>query len=602
MAANGFITTAELNFDTYKSNLKQYLSSQAVFNDYNFEGSNFSVLLDILAYNTYLNAFYLNMVGSEMFLDTAQLPESVTSHAKELNYTPSSRSSSKSVVTLTVAAASTSGNASYITVPKNYKLSTTLDGKTYVFSTPQSYTIARTGSLGFVSSNVEIYEGKVTSEYFTEANTASTKTRYILSSSNVDISSVDVKIRSSVSTPATLLYPYNRSYDLYGLTPTTNNYFIQGYGQNKYEVVFGNGVSGRSLTPGNIVQITYRDSSGDVADNAKTFKAIDNLQNDLGQTIAANLVRVSTVLTSSSGSERESVDSIKFNAPRYYTTQNRAITTEDYTSLIKINFPAIEAVSVYGGETANPKQYGKVVIVLKPFGTDVASDLTKESIKNYLLTRMPLGITPVFTNPDSFYVSINTTVYYNPTITSKQSSDIRSAVISTISSFSSTNLQNFNENLRFSKLVTAIDAADTSIVSNDTIIQMIKRLTPTINTSYSTVVNFNNAIYPTTSITDASVNSSTFYIDVDGVTTAANIKDDGSGVLYLVTSNTKTSIGSVDYATGEIIITNLTVVSYTNYISLYAYTATQQDILTSGNQIFTIDTADVNINVETALN
>lgn len=595
MAATGFITTAELNFDTYRANLKTYLQSQAQFKDYNFEGSNFAVLLDVLAYNTYMNAFYMNMIGSEMFLDTATLFESAYSHAKELNYTPSSRSSSAAVVTITLTGLSST--AAYVTIPKNYRISTKINNKNYLFATQEAHTISRT--TGFTSANISIYEGKVTTEYFTEANTAASKTRYILASANLDTSSIDVQIKSSVSTNT--FYTYAKADTLYGLTSTSNVYFVQGYGAGKYEIVFGNGVTGASLVSGNIVKVNYRDCLGAEGDYAGSFTALDTAYADTGEAVQSNGIRISTVQVSSGGSDRESVESIKFNAPRYYATQDRAVTKDDYVSLIKANFPSIQSVTVFGGEENTPKQYGKVILVTKSFGSDKTPDSTKLSIQNYLRDKMPLSITPIFQEPDYIYVKLDSKVFYNPSLTTKTVSDIKSAVISTISAFSSTSLQNFNQNMRFSKLATAIDDADTSIVANDTVVQMAKRLIPTINTAYSTEIYFHNPIYLTTSITDPSINSSIFFVNLNGIITAANIKDDGSGLLYLVTASTQTAIGTIDYTTGTLVIANLTVVAYNNYISLYAYTASQQDIIIQRDQILTIDPADVTITVETAL-
>lgn len=596
MAANGFITTAELNFDTYRANLKTYLQSQDQFKDYNFDGSNFSVLLDILAYNTYLNAFYMNMIGSEMFLDSSTLFESAYSHAKELNYIPSSRSSSRAVVTMTLTGLA--NTAAYVTIPKNYRISTKINSKNYLFATQEAHTISRT--TGFVSANVSIYEGKITTEYFTEANNSSTKTRYVLVSANLDTSSIDVQVKSSVSTNT--FYTYARADTLYGLTSTSNVYFVQGYGGGQYELVFGNGTTGASLVPGNIVKVNYRDTLGAEGDYAGAFTALDTAYADDGSAVQPSSIRLATVSVSAGGSDRESVESIKFNAPRYYATQDRAVTKEDYVSLIKANFPSIESVAVFGGEEDTPKKYGKVIIVTKSFGSDKTPDSTKLSIQNYLRDKMPLSITPEFQEPDYIYVKLDTNVYYNQSLTTKTTSDIRSAVISAVSSFSATNLQNFNQNMRFSRLVTAIDDADSSIISNDSIIQMSKRLLPVINQRFSADIQFHNPVYLTTSITDSSINSSTFFVDINGITNAANIKDDGSGLIYLVTDNTQTAIGTINYTTGEVVIANLTVTAYNNYISLYAYPANQQDILIQRDQILTIDPADVTITVETALN
>jgi hypothetical protein len=595
MAATGFITTAELNFDTYRANLKTYLQSQAQFKDYNFDGSNFAVLLDVLAYNTYMNAFYMNMIGSEMFLDTSTLFESAYSHAKELNYTPSSRSSSAAVVTITLTGLS--NTAAYVTIPKNYRISTKVNSKNYLFATNESHTISRT--TGFTSANISIYEGKVTTEYFTEANTAASKTRYVLASANLDTSSIDVQVKSSVSTNT--FYTYTEADTLYGLTSTSNVYFVQGYGAGKYEIVFGNGVTGASLISGNIVKVNYRDCLGTEGDYAGSFTALDTAYADTGEAVQSNGIRISTVHVSSGGSDRESVESIKFNAPRYYATQDRAVTKEDYTSLIKAKFPSIQSVTVFGGEENTPKQYGKVILVTKSFGSDKTPDSTKLSIQNYLREKMPLSIIPIFQEPDYIYVKVNTTVYYNPSLTTKTTSDIKSAVISAISTYSSTNLQNFNQNMRFSRLTAAIDASDTSVLANDTVVQMAKRLIPTINTAYSTEIYFHNPIYLTTSINDSSINSSIFFINLNGVVTAANIKDDGSGLLYVVTASTQTAIGTIDYTIGKLVIANLTVAAYNNYISLYAYTASQQDIIIQRDQILTIDPAEVTITVETAL-
>ena len=594
MAANGFITTAELNFDTYRANLKEYLKSQAQFADYNFEGSNFAVLLDILAYNTYMNAFYLNMIGSEMFLDSATLPEAVASHAKELNYTPSSRSSSKAVTTLTLV--NLDPSAASVTVPKYFRVTTKLNGKSKIFSTQDSYTISKTTN--FISANINIYEGNITKEYFTEANTSSVKTRYIISSPNVDISTVDIKVRPSVSVNS--YFQYSRAFNLYGLTSTSNSYFIQGYGDNRYEVVFGNGISGRALTPGNIIEITYLDASGTDGDYATSFDASDTLSDNRGNVIGSNQIKVATISPSTGGSERESIDSIKFNAPRYYSTQNRAVTKEDYISLIKINFPSIQSVTVFGGEENVPKQYGKVVIVTKPFGTDVTPDITKTAIGSYLRDRMPLSITPVFEDPDSFYVDILADITFNPSLTSKSASDIKSTALAAIAVYNQDNLQQFNQNLRVSKLVAAIDNSDPSILGNDTRVRMVKRITPTRNSAYTFTFQTHNQLYQeAVGANVQGVTSSTFTYNLDGANISASFADDGEGNLIMTAGSYKQTVGSVDYTTGQVTIDNLTVADYTNYISIYCLTE-KEDILIQRDQILTIDPVDVTIVVNTA--
>ena len=367
MANTGFLNTSELDFDNYKSNLKSYLKGQSQFSDYDFDGSNINVLLDVLAYNTYLNGFYLNMVGSEMFLDTAQLRESIVSHAKELNYIPRSRTSAVAHVNFSIyPPAGAQLNYNPITIPKYYPVTSLVDNQTVTFTTASEILAYPAGFVNgvFTSSSyyealdVPLYEGKVVSEYFNVL--PNVNTRYILSSENVDTNSIEVLVRTSTAPYISL---WTRASSIFGLSGTSNVFFIQGYGSNQYELIFGDGTSGTALENNWIVGVTYRDTAGDLGNGAFIFKKTTNIQS-----IYTN-ISITTVTAAADGSERESNNSISFNAPRFFTTQDRGVTSIDFENLAKAKFPQLQSVYAYGGEQLDPPQYGRIAISVKPSGT-----------------------------------------------------------------------------------------------------------------------------------------------------------------------------------------------------------------------------------------
>ena len=369
MANQGFLDVSELSFDGIKNNLKTYLQNQAIFSDYNFEGSNLSALLDILSYNTYMNSYYLNMVGSESFLDTSVIKSSVISHAKELNYVPRSRASAKAKVTFNI----NSGAASpqFIIIPENYVVKTTVDNITMDFTTDEPIVIYPQNGL-YISDPSFIYEGKIVNEYFT----VNTGTRFTLKSEYVDTNSIKVYVQTSTNDTTTVEYTLAES--LIGISNQSKSFFIQGYKSNQYEIIFGDDVSGKAVNIGNIVRIKYRSTNGVLGNRASSFAStslIDNLYNMslTVQTIAAD------------GAEAETLESIKFYAPRHFTTQYRAVTRDDYINLIRERYPQIQTVNVYGGEEADPPQYGRVLISLIPNSTaPLVSDELKEDIISYL--------------------------------------------------------------------------------------------------------------------------------------------------------------------------------------------------------------------------
>lgn len=564
MANTGFLSVSELSFDGIKNNLKSFLKAKTDFKDYDFEGSNLSALLDVLSYNTYMNAYYLNMVGSEMFLDTAQIKSSVVSHAKDLNYVPRSRTSARAKVTFTI----NTGNAvpPYVIIPENYTVRTSYGGVNYSFTTDADIVVTNVGGV-YTSGPVFVYEGAVAEEFFT----VSANTKYILSSDNVDTNSVKVTVIKSSTDNSNAVY--QQAENIYGLTSTSNVYFVQGHGTNQYEVVFGDGVSGRALVGGNIVKVKYRSTNGEAGNKASTF-ATTSLVDGYPISVVTNVV-------ASDGSDRETVESIRTFAPRHYATQNRAVTRDDYITLVRERYPQIKTVNVYGGEDATPPQYGKVIITAIPYGSaPILSTELKQDIITFL-TGKSITTEPLIYDPEYLYAEVITNVYYNPNVTTKTALQLRTDVFNQIKQYDTDNLNNFGDDIRKSKLSTYIDNTDPSIVSNDLALRAIYKIAPQRSTNNVINFSFSNPIYNPIARSYAageveSVRSDTFSYVASNTIYTARLSDDGQGKLRLYYSSPnlpvnilEENIGTIDYATGDVTLA-LNPYNYGDVINIYA--------------------------------
>jgi hypothetical protein len=592
MANTTFLTDfASLDVDTYLTAQKTDLKSQSIFQDYNFDGSNIAVLLELLAKNTYFNAFLLNMVGSEAFLDSATLRESVVSRAKELNYVPRSRNSAKALVNIVIGTSNTL--VSTITIPKGYYFSTQDNTDTVLFSTNESILVRNEGG-SFLASNVEIYEGRLATEYFV----ANSSAQFIISSPNIDIDSLEVSVQTSVSDTTTVAY--TRALDLYGLDSTSLVYFVEGYSRNFYQLRFGNDVTGKALDDGNVVIVTYRDTLGVDGNGFNRFTKVRAINDTVGNIFTD--ITATTVEAATGGAERETIDSIKFNAPRHFAAQNRAVTKDDFKILLKENFPSIQAISVFGGEELAQKQYGRVIIATKPYDGEVTPQTTKTSMNTFLANKVAISITPVFADPDYFYIEITATVHYDPALTQKTPSDIATLTRTAIDNYNTTFLYDFNADFRYSKMVALIDNADTSIVSNDTDVRMIKRLTPIVDFSFTQTIIFNNSL-KTSTVDSPAIESDLFsYIHTDGNTYSAKIVDDTDGGLTIVTSAgllLASGVGTVNMTTGTVLINSVIIHAYEGHINLYARLLSK-DIIANQTQILNIDQTDVTVDIEQA--
>ena len=594
MPANNSMILSNIDFDSYKNSLKSFLSSQDRFKDYDFDGSNMNILLDVLSYNTYLNSFYTNMIGSEMFLDSAVLRDSAVSHAKELNYTPHSFTSAVAAVSLVIT--SSDLNKRSIAIPKGTTFTSRFGSNNYTFSTAENIVVTNqiiTGNANIFTSNaISIYEGNYTTDNFTVI--PGQNSRYVLSNPTVDISSLSVSV---ISDQGANTVGYSKAPSLFGLSSNSLVYFVQGAENNLYEIVFGDGVIGAIPKNNSVIVAQYRTCSGELPNGCSIFKTDGLIDGE------ANIL-VNTLSNAVFGSVSESIESIKYNAPRAFTTQERAVTTEDFENLLKANFPEINAVVAYGGEQLNPPQYGKVFVAVNL--TNI-SNLPQSKIDEYyrfIKPRSIISIDPVFTNPEYVYVYVNSIVNYNINLTTLNTEDIKTIVTSAILNYSNSNLNNFNRTLRYSKFVQNIDNSAQSIISNETYIQAVKKVMPLIGVSQNFSVNFNfalnnnpNAIVDRNPQTNPIISSSEFIYNGQ----KCFIEDDGVGTLKIMSSSSSSSskfirnIGTVNYSNGSLIVNSLLIDSYIgNSIKFYAIPS-GKDIISSQNTILKIVEDDLDI-------
>jgi len=479
--ANSSIVLTNLDFDTIKSTFKSYLQSQDRFNDYDFDGSNINVLLDVLAYNTYHNAFYLNMVGNEMFLDSAQLRDSVVSHAKELNYVPQSFRSAQANVNINIV--STDTNKRSVVIPKGTTFTSRLLDKNYTFSVDENiivseYTLS-SNTISFTGKNITLYEGYYVNDTYTY--TYGTPSKLIISNKNVDVSSLSVTVVED-SGASTLVY--KRATSMFDLTKDSLVFFVQGAESDSYEIVFGDGVTGRRPKNNSIISIEYRISNGELPNGCNRFTPDSTIQGETN-------INVTTNSAAAGGNVYETTESIKYNAPRHFTSQERAITTEDYETLLKINFPEINTVTAYGGEDLDPPQFGKVYVSVDLKEVDALPDIKKLEYYRFLKPRSPVSIDPVFVDPEYTYLGVTSKVNYNVNITALTADDIKTIAGSAILLYAENTLNNFNRTFRYSKLIQAIDNSQVSVISNETDITIIKIATPEIGKFLTFDINYN---------------------------------------------------------------------------------------------------------------
>lgn len=525
----------ELDFDTIKSNLKTFLNQQAEFTDYDFEGSGLSVLIDLLAYNTHYNAYYLNMVANEAFLDTALLRDSAVSHAKTLNYVPHSARAPVAIIDFTVESNTTT--SATMTLNQGFSfLSNQIDSKSYNFVVLDDVTVTKSNT-EFVFENLEIYEGQLVSYNFTYNQSSNPKQIFTLPDDNIDTTTLKVTVTPNAGNTATTVY--NKVTEILDIDATSEVFFLQEERNGKYQIYFGNDVVGKSLADGSVVTATYLLTNGEAANKANNFVAtasvVDSLNNSLTD------FTINPISAASGGSARESVDDIKFSAAAQFSTQNRLVTFKDYESYILNNYPNLDSVSVWGGEENTPPVYGKVFVSLKPTNNYFISETEKQRIIDEIIS--PKSIVAVQTeilDPEYLYLIIENSVQYDSKKTTSSETAIKQIIRDAILGYRDRELNKFGARFILSKLQDDVDETDmNSILGSETVVRVQKRFEPSLNSSQAYTINFNVPLHRGT-ISNKLVSSEFVVNDSNGIArtvTFEEIPQSYSGISSISISN-----------------------------------------------------------------
>ena len=584
------INITDLDFEDVESSLKEYLKGQSTLKDYNFEGSNLSVLIDLLAYSAHTSAFNANMVASEMFLDTAQIRKNVVSRAKELGYTPSSRTAAKAKFDLTVTSPRVGGVVpSSLTINRGHEFTTVFDGTSFTFIALDNKTISPDGGT-FTFKDLEVFQGKLTTDIYRFDNQISNQ-RFALLNSNIDTSTIKINITSNNTVTA-----WTKAGDLTGITSSSNVFYVQENDEGLFEVYFGDGVIGAQPKDGDQISISYLVTDDTHANGASTFSMATSISGN------SDVVFTNT-LSASGGKDIETTDQIKFSASKFYTSQNRLVTVQDYKAKLQELYPGADSIAVWGGEDNDPVQYGKVFVALKP--SQYSNNLTtaeKTDLKNNLSKLSVLTVRPEIVDAEILQILITTNFKYDPTKTSQTKSALETLVRASIISYDNNQLSGFDTLFRHSQLTGQIDNTETSILSNITNIKLRKNYTAVVDGTKSSIkLDFGNAIYNPHSGHNADaggvLESTGFFISGD----AKNyfFDDDGKGNVrrYSLDGSTRVyadnTAGTITYSTGVVSINTLTYSSTSNTDTSIDFTITpsSNDIISTRNQLLDI-TAD----------
>ena len=511
------IRITELDFDSIKSNLKTFLQSQPEFTDYDFDGSALSVLLDVLAYNTHYMGYYLNMVGNEMFIDTAQLRESVVSHAKLLGYTPRSRVASQALINVSFQEV-VGGSNSSMTLPKFTRFtSAPKDGKSYNFVSVEQKVASKNVGGYFNFNSVAIKEGEPVSYVFEFDSATNEKQIFELPDLGIDTTTLTVQVQTGADNY--VLETFELAEDATSVVSDDAVYYLEENRNGRYQIYFGDGVIGKALDDGNLVLVSYVITSGDEANGIDTFKLSTNPKPGASYTLT-------TAQESSSGKLAEDTESIRFTAPKSFIAQNRAVTKNDYEALINKNYPYFDSVSVWGGEEAVPPVYGKIFFSAKPRGNYEVTQTEIQYMKDYVLKPISvLTVTPEYVAPDYNYMNFIVDVVYDPRQTTKTAGSIQTSVRSAVENFANTYLNTFNNTFRMSKLVRAVDDADPSIQNNSIRVLIEKRFRPLLNQAKSYRLDFYVPLKKGTALDRLYSEPSFGYVDEYGITRTAFIEE-----------------------------------------------------------------------------
>jgi hypothetical protein len=557
------VNITDLDFDDISKNLKNYLKGQSTLKDYDFEGSNISLLIDLLAYSSHVSAFNANMVASELFLDTAQIRKNVVSRAKEIGYTPTSATASMATIDLQVNNPLIGGETpTSLTLNRGHKFKTVYDGFNYPYVLLESQTITPLNNV-FKFENLEIYQGTMNSDIFAY-NGQIQNQRFPLTEELVDTSSITVTVQSTGGSSSA----WSRSTDISAVNSNSTVWYVQENDQGLFEVYFGDGVVSAEPLDGDTITISYLVTNENHTDGSSSFTMTDSVGGNTDVTLI-------TKTNSSGGKDKESIDSIKFAASKFYTSQNRLVTVDDYKSKLQTLYPGADSISVWGGEDNDPPQYGKIFIAIKPSQTvNKLTSSEKTLLKQKLKTLNMLTVRPELIDADVIDILVNTNFKYNPKATTKTVSELETLVRAAIITHDSTYLSGFDGIFRHSVLAKDIDSAESSILSNITTVKLRKTISPTFNQSKGYTIDFGsgNAFYnPHVGHNKAGggiLETSGFL--VSGFTDTFYFDDDGNGNLrrYSLSGSERiyadSQAGTVDYTNGKITTTGINILSTIN--------------------------------------
>jgi hypothetical protein len=574
-----FTQVNSLDFADIKTSLIEYMRANTDFTDYDFEASNLSAIIDLLAYNTYYTAFNTTMAVNETFLSTASLRDNVVRIAKQLGYVPKSRTSSKATVSLVVDFSAIAavdpnlvprfvtlkkGNCFIASNPRNRS-------ETYQFGITEDIITAVYNNKAIVTNveglnHLDVIEGIYFTFRFTVDNTIPNQ-RFIIPTENIDSSTIQVFVRSN--TTSSTLNRYVQGQNILNVKSDDRVFFVQETDDQRYELVFGDGVIGRRLENGEIIEVSYFVSSGENGNNIQNFVFSGEIY-DSNNTRVVNNIRTTLISKSSGGSNVETVDQIKINAPKFYSSQNRAVTLDDYKIILQRIFPAIADIIVYGGEEESPPEYGRVKISIKPTYSDKLSNSTKRNILTELKKYAVASVIPVIIDPSIVEVIMHSQIYYDISATNLTQEQIKTTVIQNLTSYEETNsISKFNGAIRKSKLSTVIDSSEDSIVSNITRLTLRKKLTPAIGAQAQYLLCYVNPF--ARKCDDTTISSTVFRIsDYPDLDVYFDNNEDGIIRIYTIDPSTSTKIiirdgvGRVNFERGEVSIDLINIIRGSN--------------------------------------
>jgi hypothetical protein len=563
------VNFTNLDFDQIKTSLKDYLRANSNFTDYDFEGSNLSSIIDVLAYNTYINSYNANMISNEVFIDSATLRENVVSLARNIGYTPRSKTAAKALISFFVDTSDFTTKPITLTLKKGIvsTSASTFGSESYSFCIPSDVTVPVVDGIATFA-DVEIYEGTfLTSNFTVSSLNPAPPTKYILENANIDTSTLEVLVRGTQSSTSSKKYVFSDT--LIEVTSSSRVYFLQEIEDQRYELIFGDGVFGEKLESLNFIEVSYITTNGSAGNNVSSFSFNGRIVDNNNNLISTGISIITTINDSIGGKEIESVDSIKRYAPKVYSAYNRAVTAADYEALIPKIYPETESVSVFGGEELTPPKYGKVFITIKPFYGPYVPDSIKNNLNSMLRKYSVAGIVTEIQDLKYLYVEVDVNAYYNPSLT-PSSNAVQTVVLNNINAYAdSSEMNKYGAKFKYSKFQGVVDNSNDSITSNITKVVMRRDLKPVLNQNAEYELCFGNSFYMKNQ-NGYNIKSSGF--SVFGQPNTVYLSDSPNadkktGTLFLFTLASKgnptivsTNIGTIDYQRAELLIKPINII------------------------------------------